>query len=853
MAIPNWLHLSTLSGSGDTIVTITADTYQELTERLADLVISGHTKSVTLPVSQAPQSLRVRPSRIVVGSAATTTTLYVTSSQDWSLTSGVTFGTLSQVSGGSGTTTISFTTTQNTTGSNRYGNLVFESGEDTATVPVTQYNDMKWDVEATYVFTSSTDVIVTQAGLLEDVIEIDGVLHSIKGENLAYNGDRYIRMSLGTGYHTLRCNSIVPGTLCNGLFYAANVGYNYVMLPMIDVTVNSSIQYLNGGVFTGCNQLTSVTLSEGIERIGSWANCFLTNTYNSMDIAVFNAPNLTTLTLPSTLKFVYRLGFNMLSLTGLTIPNGCRVGRILFELPTSFSGFTTSSFTFSMPSSSPYGHEDQGSSGYIVSENNPFPTQYSALTEVVDGVEYFGPFAVGTRDKTRTSYNIRSGTRWLDIHAFQNCTSMTGVTYPSSLENYTGITYSFFSGCTSLPIVNGVKYAGNIAIQATAATNSLSFLADTKMINCNVKASGHVSSVTLPDGVETVSISGLYEVRELTIPSSVKSFYGGGLTGLTSVTMSDTIESCSIPNAPIEIKTSKLYICAPSGSTHVTIPNGIETICHNAFANCSNSLTSVTIPNTVKEISYSAFYNCAQLKSVSIPGSVKHIGEWAFANCTALTSLTFSSGVEVISYDAFSGCDGLTAVTLPNTVKTLGGFDYCINLRSINIPNSVDTILGRAFEGSYSLASITIPSSVDTIYNRAFIDCTGLTSVTITHMPTFAEEAIFNNIGVSSFTFPSDALYVFELNGCKNLTRVDIPESVKLVGDLGHSCTALTSIYSYGVDAPHLQQSTFGYSTQYHIGTNGTLHYPAGTDYSEWLQTRYSYLGYYNWTGVGDL
>lgn len=54
MAIPNWLHLSTLSGSGDTIVTITADTWESLTARTASLVVSGNTKSVTVPVTQSP-------------------------------------------------------------------------------------------------------------------------------------------------------------------------------------------------------------------------------------------------------------------------------------------------------------------------------------------------------------------------------------------------------------------------------------------------------------------------------------------------------------------------------------------------------------------------------------------------------------------------------------------------------------------------------------------------------------------------------------------------------------------------------------------------------------------------------
>jgi hypothetical protein len=54
MAIPNWLTLSAVSGSGDTIITITASTLESLSARTTDLIVSGITKSVTVPVEQKP-------------------------------------------------------------------------------------------------------------------------------------------------------------------------------------------------------------------------------------------------------------------------------------------------------------------------------------------------------------------------------------------------------------------------------------------------------------------------------------------------------------------------------------------------------------------------------------------------------------------------------------------------------------------------------------------------------------------------------------------------------------------------------------------------------------------------------
>lgn len=52
MALPSWLQLSAVSGSGDTQITITASTTEEFYERAYSLLISGHTKTVTIPVTQ---------------------------------------------------------------------------------------------------------------------------------------------------------------------------------------------------------------------------------------------------------------------------------------------------------------------------------------------------------------------------------------------------------------------------------------------------------------------------------------------------------------------------------------------------------------------------------------------------------------------------------------------------------------------------------------------------------------------------------------------------------------------------------------------------------------------------------
>ncbi len=52
MAIPEWLHLSELSGSGNKTITITADTYTGDVDRTSDVVAYGDTETATLHVTQ---------------------------------------------------------------------------------------------------------------------------------------------------------------------------------------------------------------------------------------------------------------------------------------------------------------------------------------------------------------------------------------------------------------------------------------------------------------------------------------------------------------------------------------------------------------------------------------------------------------------------------------------------------------------------------------------------------------------------------------------------------------------------------------------------------------------------------
>ena len=53
----------------------------------------------------------------------------------------------------------------------------------------------------------------------------------------------------------------------------------------------------------------------------------------------------------------------------------------------------------------------------------------------------------------------------------------------------------------------------------------------------------------------------------------------------------------------------------------------------------------------------------------------------------------------------------------------------------------------------------------------------------------------------------------------------------------------LSEIVAYPTIAPIIDPYTFNL-----VNENGLLKYPSGSDYSQWMSTESSYLGYFNWT-----
>lgn len=166
------------------------------------------------------------------------------------------------------------------------------------------------------------------------------------------------------------------------------------------------------------------------------------------------------------------------------------------------------------------------------------------------------------------------------------------------------------------------------------------------------------------------------------------------------------------------------------------------------------------------------------------------IGQYAFAGCQ-ITTINIPSHITEIPAGAFKS-SRLQTISLPSTLTKISDEAFSISdLRSIDIPETVTVIDSHAFDACYNLQSLVFPEAVTLIANNVCLGCYALESV----------EMGANVTGIDGYAFGS----------CRSLMDITC-----------HAVTAPAILIS-------LNNPFFG------LPENGTLHVPAGSDYSTWL------------------
>ena len=399
-------------------------------------------------------------------------------------------------------------------------------------------------------------------------------------------------------------------------------------------TIPSSVTSIDCGVFSGCSNLSAISLPDSINYISSYAfdgTAYYKDESNWENGALY---------IGNALVAAKRYGDDELS-GDFWLKEGTRI-------------IAEETFTFC----------DKLKSINVSSSNKYFSS--------IDGVLYSKDkkTLIAYPEGKGSSYSIPNGVTSIGDGAFKNQDGLSSVTIPNSITSIGSSAFSYCSGLTSVTIPGSVTSIGSSAFSGCSGLTSL----------------------TISNGVKSIGGGAFYNCKGLTsvtIPGSVTSIGGSAFyncKGLTSVI---------IPSSVTSIGGYAFADC--SGLTSLTITNGVRSIDYNAFGNCGK-LKSVTIPSSVTSIGDRAFSDCNGLKSINVdPKSVSYISEnGVLLNYDKTILIQYPAGKTDASYvipdgvtsiynRAFASCNGLTSVTIPSSVKSINSqvFDKCINLSNV--------------------------------------------------------------------------------------------------------------------------------------------------------------------------
>ena len=487
-----------------------------------------------------------------------------------------------------------------------------------------------------------------------------------------------------------------------------------------DISVSSAVTFdglmcsvtsIGERAFSGCSNLTAITLPEGVTSIGvdAFSGCSgLTSIVVAEGNTVYDSRE--------DCNAIIVTGTNALVLGCSTtvIPEGVTsIGRYAFY---GCDGLTSITLPESLESIGENAFED--CSG-LTSINIPV-----SVTSIGRDAFY--------KCSSLVSVVIPVNVTCIEWGAFSCCNSLTSITIPESVTSIGN--YAFFRCCglASITIPESVTSIGDYAFSRCSTLTAIILPASVTSIGGSAFFGSHsLTTITIPEGVTSIGCAVFF-----------------GCTNLTSIVVAEEnkiYDSRGGCNAIIETNTNTLI----QGCSATIIPESVTSIGGSAFEGCIG-LTAITIPESVTSIGECAFANCSSLTDITLPDGVTSIEGWTFYNCSSLTTINIPKSVTTIGYCAFSGCTSLTGILIPKGVTSIGKEA----LKNFGI--TYLTILGKpaidekAFDGCGQLTDIycyseEVPPAKDNTYSGL-----DLSRITL-HVPERALKAYKNTEPWSRF------------------------------------------------------------------------------------------------------
>jgi len=624
-----------------------------------------------------------------------------------------------------------------------------------------------------------------------------------------------------------------------------NIGNNaFSKLSIKTLILPENIQSIGDNAFSECNALIEITIPEGITSIGigAFSNCKglkrvnfnaiacdakNTNTFLGCDAletvkfgskvtripdGAFNAcVSLTDIQLPLSLKTLgYRSFYGCSGLTSVVIPENVETtGSSPFEncinLKTLYyNSVNGKSMNFS---NLPITELIIGDSVKAI-PSWCFPNNKELKTLVIPpAVRSIGGSAFSNCTGL-TSIILPDSLEYLG-NAFEGCTGLTSITIP---EEVTYIEYAAFKNCTNLQVINynakraympyntwyGISCEGCTSLTTVNFGDSVRIIPDGAFNGCEF-----IKEITLPPFLEkigTVAFQGCSSITSITIPEKVTEV-GADAFGYCNVlkTLNYNADSC--------ITTNLVFTNSPIET--INIGDNVISLPAKAFYGCP--ISEITIPENVRYIGEGVLFRCANLKTInynaincSTPGSgfggrfiSDHSNLYYDGNKT-LTTVNIGNKVETIPNYLFAECRGITSIVIPENVKYIGNmvFYHCTGLETVYY-NAINCKTVGNTTASTIYSSLINPDTND--YSTPFYECINFKELIVgegvEHIPPFAfchirQKDIDNylrdkaKITFKKVVLPSSLKTIGEYAFFNKLdSAVTLPPSVTYVGD----------------------------------------------------------------------
>ncbi len=347
-----------------------------------------------------------------------------------------------------------------------------------------------------------------------------------------------------------------------------------------------------------------------------------------------------------------------------------------------------------------------------------------------NSVQSIGDYAFNGCSKLQSA-SLGTGLKTIGLRAFFQCYALASISFPAGLKDIGKEAFYMCRGLPGVSIPDSVTNIGACAFAYCDGLEHLSLGAGVRSIGDGAFCGSPARVGALPEGLEKIGADAFLgcDFQSVTIPASVSSIGEGAFSAndhLPAISVAAGNTHYMAKDGVLFTKDGKtLLVCPGARSGTYQVPSSVRRVGNLAFS--GTVLSRVVVPDTVAELGESVFRECPALTSVVLPSGLKAIGPELFEYCPSLVDVELPAGLDNIPGWVFEGCKRLESLTIPAGVTNIGymAFGDCQSLKQLEIPPKVKAIGEYAFRGS-GLESLVIPPSVQSVGEKAFQKCNAM-------------------------------------------------------------------------------------------------------------------------------